>query len=50
MPEGKGPEWEVHETTCTARLALIEKQRAVAESSRAKYSGASLWLVRPRKG
>jgi hypothetical protein len=50
VPEAEGPEWAVHETTCTARLALLEKQNAAKESpSRAKYLPASLWLVRPRK-
>lgn len=49
MPEGVGPDWVVTETTCTARLALLEKQNAVRESSRGKYIEASLWAVRPRK-
>jgi hypothetical protein len=47
-PEVDGPEWVVEEVTCTARLALIERQNAVAES-RAKYAAAGLWSVRPRK-
>lgn len=48
IPETEGPEWVVEETTCTARLALVEKQNAVPES-RQKYLAASLWSVRPRK-
>jgi hypothetical protein len=51
VPEADGPAWEVHEISCTARMALLEVQNAVRESpSRAKYLPASLWLVRPRKG
>lgn len=49
IPEEQGPGWQVEETTCTARLALIERQNAVADK-RGKYLGASLWSVRPRKG
>lgn len=49
IPETEGPEWVVEETTCTARLALIEKQNAIAQTPRGKYLGASLWAVRPRK-
>jgi hypothetical protein len=50
IPEAEGPEWQVTETVCTARLALLEKQNAVADTPRAKYLAASLWAVRPRKG
>lgn len=52
VPEGLGPDWVVEETTCTARFALLEQQRAAAEArgaSFAKNAPASLWLVRPRK-
>jgi hypothetical protein len=48
LPEDKGPDWVVEESTCTARFALLEQQNAVPES-RAKYLPASLWTVRPRK-
>jgi hypothetical protein len=48
VPEEQGPEWSVHETACTARFALLEKQNAVPES-RQKYLAASLWNVQPRK-
>jgi hypothetical protein len=47
IPEADGPGWEITETTCTARLALLEAQSGVAEKR--KYPQASLWSVKPRK-
>lgn len=49
IPEDKGPAWEVTHTTCTARLALLERQRAAVEKYKTKNADAWLWSVRPRK-
>jgi len=49
IPEEAGPQWVVEETTCTARLALLEAQRGVREKRGPNALDAGLWSVRPRK-
>lgn len=48
-PEEQGPGWAVEQTTCTARLALLESQRAASEARGTENAPARLWLVKPRK-
>lgn len=49
IPEVDGPGWVVEQSTCTARLALLEHQRAAAEKRGTENEPARLWSVRPRK-
>lgn len=48
IPEDQGPVWQVEQTTCTARLALLEAQRGAAEKRGAENAPARLWSIRPR--
>lgn len=49
VPEDEGPGWTVQQTTCTARLALLESQRAAVENRGTDNAPARLWAVRPQR-
>jgi hypothetical protein len=45
-----GPEFVVSKTTCRARAALLEEQRAAAERDNGGDNGARIWSTSMRKG
>jgi hypothetical protein len=48
QPEAEGPGWLVDQITCTARLALLEAQRAAVGTRGTENAAARLWRIQPR--